>query len=262
MRTKGQIAQKIKQAQFRHVQKELKRLLKRSAPNCKKNRSMELEFGPVGVCSLDCQVCDVRFHNRAPECEDWELRHSKDEIKESLKEFFRTRAVPEIAVRFPDVAALLWALADDADPQQGPLMVGIPATTFFGIPVWVDTEEDHVQLKAAVAPILRYSVVLGALCETLEIEAPPLNAEVTRSIIEKVEHLVRRQVAHESDLLGKVKEAAELSGQVDARDEQIRRLEDRLAEVHERHRKEAMAAVAVRTPASDSLWRRLFPWFR
>lgn len=255
MKTQGQIAQKIKQAQFRHIQKEMKRLLKRSAPNCKKNRSMDLEFGPVGVCSMDCQVCDVRFHNRAPECEDWELRHLKEEIKESLKEFFQTRTVPEIAVRFPDVAALLWVSTEEGDPQAGPLMVGIPTSSFFGIPVWTDTEDEQAQLKHALAPYLRYEETVTELRRILD-------AGTALLVVEKVEQLVLKQAQHERDWLAKTGEAAKLSGRIDAQAEQIRRLEGRLADVHERHRKEAMAAVAPQVDLPKSLWGKLTSWFR
>jgi len=162
MKSKGQVAQKFKQAQFRHLKKELGRLLKRQAPNCKNNRVLALDIGPVGICSLDCQVCDVRFHDRAPDCEDWEPRHQKEEIKQSLKDFFQKKTVPEIAVRFPDVAALLWVLAEEKedDPQAGPLL---PTRDVLGVEVLVEEAgqmEEAVQretrslVDAAVGPVL------------------------------------------------------------------------------------------------------------
>jgi hypothetical protein len=113
MRTPGQVAQKMKQAQFRHIKREISRLLKQTPPNCKLNRTLDLDIGPVGVCSLDCEVCDPRFKDRSSECGKWEARHQKDSIKSSLKDFFKSRPPADIAVRFPDVAALLWVLEDE-----------------------------------------------------------------------------------------------------------------------------------------------------
>jgi len=156
MKTRGQIAQKFKQAQYRHIKREIGRLLKRTAPNCKNNRTLSLKIGPVGVCSLDCDVCDARFEDRAPECEEWDPRHEKGEIKASLKEFFQTRKVPEIAVRFPDVAALLWVLADDEeDPQAGPLLPQGVSLTLGGAEVWVDSEEEVTQVSQAVVSLAK-----------------------------------------------------------------------------------------------------------
>lgn len=113
MKTPGQVAQKMKQAQYRHIKREIESLLKKTPPNCKSNRTLDLDIGPVGVCALDCEVCDLRFENRAPGCEKWEARHRKGEIKASLKDFFKTRTRAEIAVRFPDVAALLWVISEE-----------------------------------------------------------------------------------------------------------------------------------------------------
>lgn len=123
MRTSGQVLQKMKQAQFRHIKREIRRLLKQTPSNCKLNRTLDLDIGPVGVCSLDCEVCDPRFGDRSQECGKWEARHQKEEIKASLKDFFKTRDRADIAVRFPDVAALLWVLGEEKPdfPEEDPL---------------------------------------------------------------------------------------------------------------------------------------------
>ena len=181
MKTRGQIAQKFKQAQYRHLKREIERLLKRTAPNCKNNRTLSLKIGPVGVCSLDCDVCDARFEDRAPECEDWDPRHEKDAIKASLKEFFQTRKVPEIAIRFPDVAALLWVLADDEeDPQAGPLIPQGVSVTLSGVQVWVDSEEEVRQVSQAVVD----------LAQKYAAEREPGDAAAEKD--KEIEHLLSR----------------------------------------------------------------------
>lgn len=87
MRDEGEIRQKLKQAQFRH----LKRVLR------------------------------SRFASK----EDWP-KDEVAEIKSEVKEFFQTAPLHEIAAKYPDVAALLWVLdARDSNPLvPGGTLVG------------------------------------------------------------------------------------------------------------------------------------------
>lgn len=145
MKSKGQILQKIKQASYRHLKRELSRLLSQRSFNCQNNRLVKLpqEIGEIRVCALDCQICDPASDDRAKSCGLFEPKHDKDEIRESLKRFFLERPVNELAVRFPDVAALLWTILDDSDPQRGDLLPdACPTHSLFGVPLWVDKEED------------------------------------------------------------------------------------------------------------------------
>jgi hypothetical protein len=73
MRTQGDIRQKIKQAQFRHVKRILKSTL--------------------------------------PKGEEW-TREEVESIKDQYKEFFSSSPIHVIAKDFPDVAALMWVLDD------------------------------------------------------------------------------------------------------------------------------------------------------
>lgn len=43
-------------------------------------------------------------------CLHFELKHSKEAIKEALDSFLKTAPIQEIAFHFPDLAALLWVL--------------------------------------------------------------------------------------------------------------------------------------------------------
>jgi len=82
------------------------------------NNLISLLSGGVYICKcpdLESRICDARLEDKdaATTCPYFSLRHDKDKIKESLKEHFKGRTVSEIAIRFPDVASLLWVLEDD-----------------------------------------------------------------------------------------------------------------------------------------------------
>lgn len=87
MRDEGEIRQKLKQAQFRH----LKRILR------------------------------SRFKSKG----DWP-KDEVEAVKDEVKEFFQKAPIHKIAVDYPDVAALLWVLeARDSNPLlPGGALVG------------------------------------------------------------------------------------------------------------------------------------------
>lgn len=223
MRTSGQVAQKVKQAQFRHIKREIKRLLKQTPSNCKQNRTLELDIGPVGVCSLDCDLCDARFRDRSQECGKWEPRHQKEQIKASLKEFFRTRGRADIAVRFPDVAALLWVL-DDETPD-------LPDED-------EDTEDEG--LRKVLVRILDLekgtrSAVVGAVQDA--VQSAQAARRAWNSQIEETEGLRTQLEEKTQELEEKTQELQTLRLQVE----------------------QALTAVAEK-PEPVSWWRRWLPW--
>lgn len=120
MKTSGQVAQKMKQARFRHLKRELENLLKVAPRNCIHNTPIKTHRGYVGVCALDVETCDSEVKDRSKGCSDFEAPRTKEEIKTSLKKFFETGTIPEIAVRFTDVAALLWVLSDEDETFRDP----------------------------------------------------------------------------------------------------------------------------------------------
>lgn len=129
MKTSGEVGQKLKQVKFRHIKRELEKLLETKSVNCRfnyflkpgtqnDNKLINLLGGGVHICKcpdLDSRICDNRLEDKdnATTCPYFSLRHDKEKIKESLKEFFKGRSISEIAIRFPDVASLLWVLEDD-----------------------------------------------------------------------------------------------------------------------------------------------------
>lgn len=158
MKSKGQILQKIKQASYRHLKRELTRLLDRKGRNCKNNRVVELPGHEIRLCALDCRACDpaLAAGDRASTCGSFEPLHEKEEIKESLKKFLEERPVHELAIRFPDVAALLWTVVDDEDAQRGDLIPNaLPTHSIFGVPIWVDNPEDLENVGAFLARLVK-----------------------------------------------------------------------------------------------------------
>lgn len=103
MRTEGQILQKLKQAQFRH----LKRVLQK-------------KFSGVEGVWPEGEVAKV---------------------KDDFREFVEGGDLPAIASKFPDVAALLWVLGDPEDEREAfpeNCLVG----KMGGVPLWAASEEE------------------------------------------------------------------------------------------------------------------------
>ena len=147
MKTSGEILQKLKQVKFRHLKRELSKRLRQEPSNCKNNVLVNTPTGQVGVCKIDLQSCDPRFSNRADSCGAFEPLYEKEELKESLVEFFLSRPIHNIAIRFPDVAALLWVVAEDDTVD---LSLDVEDMTLFSIPVWLENPEDKKRLRSEV----------------------------------------------------------------------------------------------------------------
>ncbi len=187
MKSAGQIFQKMKQARFRHVKKEVEGLLKQTSKNCTNCALVDYPNHPVGICKLDFQVCDSRLKDRADTCGKFTPAHGKEEVKQSLQDFFNLRSVHEIAVRFPDVAALLWVL--DGETPEGEEISpsksreeyfpgGVLAGTFYGIQIWVNSEQDAQDFRRWVeeqVSLVGKSSLLEERCRNLEGDYRRLN---------------------------------------------------------------------------------------
>ena len=164
MRPRGQIHQKLKQVRFRHLKKELSRLLRRAPTNCEHNQ----QVGPdkLGVCSLDCKVCDGQQGDRAPQCAVFSPRYEKEGVKDSLNAFFDNRPIHEISVLFPDLAALAWVLRDEGLEEIEPL-TDQELLHLDGVPLWADTPEQREILKENLGFLQARSDALDSLAERL-----------------------------------------------------------------------------------------------
>ena len=103
MRSEGELRNKIRQAQFRH----LKRLLRK----------------------------------RFPSDGDWD-REEVQRIKAEFKEFMATAAIHEIAKDFPDVAALLWVLDSERETENILIPDASLVGSLGGVFLWADTQEE------------------------------------------------------------------------------------------------------------------------
>jgi hypothetical protein len=163
MKSEGAIRQKLKQVRFRHAKRALDTLLARHSSNCKNNASCEVpNVGVVGVCRLDpTVVCDTeRNVDPSHNCMAYEPRYSKDGLKDELEGEFNA-PLGEVAAKYPDAAALMWVLTDDNGAQEGaPLMdpfgeSGLFVGTFFGSPLWTNTEGARVAVVRGLDDLVR-----------------------------------------------------------------------------------------------------------
>lgn len=164
MKNSGAIRHKLKQVAFRHLKRRLETELRPHPDNCTFNHEVRhpkviAEGGPpLGVCLCQAmtsadRVCDVAWGGveRAQKCRFFKSAATKDFIKENFREFLSTAQLHEIAAEYPDLAALMWVLEDDAPNREVEIVEeddfqevetdeeAIPAVTFDigGVPVQV-----------------------------------------------------------------------------------------------------------------------------
>jgi hypothetical protein len=124
MKTEGQVRQKFKQVCYRHRKKLLEKSLSRVPDNCAHNRQLDVGgTRPVGFCSLLIEdpgewqglVCDVhRDPELAKTCPKFRPPIETDDIKAAFKALVEDPERGLLALKYPDIAALLWVLDDVA----------------------------------------------------------------------------------------------------------------------------------------------------
>lgn len=144
--------------------------------------------------------------------------HDKDEIRESLKRFFLERPVNELAVRFPDVAALLWTILDDSDPQRGDLLPdSCPTHSLNGVPLWVDKEEDVKGVGEYLSEIISNHEAFKELSPLLEeagFEGSPVS--YVKSLLKENSELTKNSSRLASELMDSKKKLSELVSEIDS----------------------------------------------
>lgn len=119
MKSEGAIRHKIKQVRFRYLKRAIEENLARRPENCTHNSpidgSVRICFAQLDVGARSGVVCDERFDGcgRAATCPMFAAARTKDEIKAGFYRDLDTMTFPEIAYNYPDMAALLWVLADE-----------------------------------------------------------------------------------------------------------------------------------------------------
>lgn len=121
MKSEGAIRHKLKQVRFRYLKRRIEGSLDRRPENCTHNGVMDGSdairacFLQVDVTGRRGVVCDERFGGcaRAGSCPHFALRHDKNSVKSEFYTDLDAMSFPEIAYNYPDMAALLWVLADE-----------------------------------------------------------------------------------------------------------------------------------------------------
>ncbi len=162
MKSVGDIAQKLKQVQFRHSKKEIEKLLSRTPSNCVFQKRVEVKgSGGLGFCTcpeIGLKACDVSAEhlNRAPDCPRFSLKMSVEEAKESVKSFFRDSPPAEIASKYPDAAALMWVLDDEVSNPPDVYLV----PNLGSLPLWASSPERAAEASAQIEALQEAQVEL------------------------------------------------------------------------------------------------------
>ena len=123
MKSEGAIRHKLKQVRFRYLKKRIEESLDKRPENCTNNGVLDMGMAsPIRACFAQMDipgrhgiVCDERFGGcaRAEACNQFAGRHDKVEVKGAFYAELEGMSFPEIAYSYPDMAALLWVLADE-----------------------------------------------------------------------------------------------------------------------------------------------------
>jgi hypothetical protein len=183
MKTESEVAHKLKQVQFRHAKKEIIQLVSVNPDNCKHNRKLDLTgIGEVGFCfASGCpnqgKTCDFRFGNPAAKCSSYEAMLTAEEARNTAKEFFKNSSPGEIAAKYPDVAALIWALDDTRPDYSDPYEV----LTVDGVTLWADSIENANRARASLEALQSKSLPPPPPEPEPALETPP---EADSSLVE------------------------------------------------------------------------------
>lgn len=139
MRTEGAVQYKLKQVCYRHRKRLIEKNLRPLPSNCKFNgEPVYPEEVPEAkrsslarICFYEGEVewggtvCDGEFGGSllAKRCPCFQAKQTSEEVKENFAKFLRTADIGDIAIEYPDIAALWWVLelAPEAfmdDPQE------------------------------------------------------------------------------------------------------------------------------------------------
>jgi len=127
VRPAGAIRHKLKQAAYRHLKRHLEKHLKEAPENCIFSGFVEMPGlgSEVGVCTHTDKdgdrLCDGRFNPElAANCPLFAHRKTKEAVKAEFHDFLGNSTIAAVAARYPDVAALLWVLQNDAPGRDVP----------------------------------------------------------------------------------------------------------------------------------------------
>jgi hypothetical protein len=129
MKKQGAIKHKLKQVKFRLLQKAIRNGLSKKPCNCKYSGEVKGSANDplFYVCLQDADtpkqwdglICDPSVPNTCPFFKSFKTEEEiKDEFTKEFDEIINEGDMGKIAGRYPDVAALLWVLADEVEETQ------------------------------------------------------------------------------------------------------------------------------------------------
>jgi len=130
VKTVGSIRHQLKQVSFRHLKKQLEDALRPRPVTCSFNAVVAhpdliaADKGPCGMCIHPEQegdrLCDAAWGGieKAKGCPLFLAKSSKDDLKEEFRDWLSTATLAEVAAEYPDMAALLWVLQDEAPNRE------------------------------------------------------------------------------------------------------------------------------------------------
>lgn len=133
MKTEGAVRHKLQQAGYRHLKRVIRRRLSRRPENCENN----LVAGPFSrgetfrVCGLrpagaPLSPCDEAHGGleKAAGCPYFKPTATEQGVREEFRTFLRDAPFGEVALLYPDLAALRWVLGGEGvsveDPHEDP----------------------------------------------------------------------------------------------------------------------------------------------
>ena len=221
MKPEGAVRQKLKQVRFRHAKRELDAALTRTSSTCEHNVVLDVPgVGDVGACSLKAGVlCDAaRDADLALGCTSYSCRYTKEGMKEVLEAAFDA-PISEVAVKYPDAAALMWVLTDEnpTDTPTAPMNdpfgeSGVLVGTFFGVQVWAGSVAERGLLATALndlveseARLRREAAMKDEANQALQAELDTMREDV-QTVRAGFSQAKSALTALEADLKGRVQE--------------------------------------------------------
>ncbi len=128
MKSAGKVRHKLKQAVFRHRKKYVEEGLAQTPSNCSWNKSLTTPSGgEVHICvygqgtpDWNAKVCDDKFEGcaQAAQCPHFQCANDPEDLKDTFNQMMGLEGGPtplsQISSNgYPDIAALLWVIAEE-----------------------------------------------------------------------------------------------------------------------------------------------------
>lgn len=276
LQPEGAVRQRLKQAAFRHLKHHLKAELEEKPSRCQHNTPLQNAPGPICYCGVDWSeddgenpgCCDDRHTpNQAKGCPQYVPKIPKEKLKAAFQDFLARAPITEIARRYPEIAALLWVLGDEAPGREVPLGEWCPGSEVevevYGITVSTMTPQEASDLEERVSDAERGAWGVREKLVEAERKLEDLG-KAHEKVSERESAATARIKELEADLLrleGAEREAAKWKMEADlaksARDTTLKQNTDLRKKVQELEKEVPPAQLPVPTGIRGVFWRWL-----